>query len=124
MATTQTSIVLGGTVLFLQAFGLQAAAWSVLAGELVGSLILPIYFVEGQLNALNASLPRKQLSLSVIALIIMAFTFICTGFLHLDPIITVLFGTLSLVIVYFWQWKLLSVEVKERLYGLLPFKIF
>ena len=124
MATTQTSIVLGGTVLFLQAFGLQAAAWSVLAGELVGSLILPIYFVEGQLNALNASLPRKQLSLSVIALIIMALTFICTGFLHLDPIITVLFGTLSLVIVYFWQWKLLSVEVKERLYGLLPFKIF
>lgn len=121
---TQSAIVLGGSLLFLHQFGLQGAAWAVLLGELLGSIILPTYFVKSELRCLNnTSFPYRQCSLAITAPIILALVFIGVNHFAFHSILLVLIGVVSLSIAYYFQWQLLDLEVKKRLYNLLPFKM-
>ena len=118
MTVTQTTTVLGGTFLFLSQGGIVAAGWAVVAGEIFGSVFLPIKFTIKEIDKLGGKLPISQLTLALTSVLGVGIVFIGLALGYLTPILAAIIGFVILLIVYIIQWINLPYEVQKRLVGL------
>jgi O-antigen/teichoic acid export membrane protein len=117
--TAQTVAVIATAAIGMHRLGLRAAAIGVLAGEVVGSCLLPLAFVAFDLPA--AWRPRlfRHAAFAVAPTLVTSVALFF--YARHTPDLVVVSAALIAIIPLLWaQWRELPSEVRTRLFGLLP----
>jgi O-antigen/teichoic acid export membrane protein len=118
MAIAQTTIVLGGAILFIAQYGLVAVGFAVVLGELVASVLIPTKFAAQELQRLGGKFPSFQMVLALSSVALVGLVFLGVGIGWLTPTIWAVVGGLGLLPLYAAQWTQLPSEVKIRFWNL------
>jgi hypothetical protein len=121
IAVIQSAIIIGVTILFLQQGGIVTIGWATVVAEILASVVLPIYYASHSIGQIGGSISRKQLFLSLFAVGIVGAIFVGVSFKYWDVYIGSVIGIPLLLIIYWFEWIELPIEIKIRLMKLIPF---
>jgi O-antigen/teichoic acid export membrane protein len=108
-------IVFTVSILLIRNWGLGGIGLGLMMAELIGSVILPIYYANRLLGKVSSKMPFQSILLALLPIVVLSICLISTSVAASYSAVVSCGGLGVLVLIYFIQWSRLEVDVRSRL---------
>lgn len=118
ISLSRTLTVFGLAIPLIASFGLSAIGLAILCAELFSSVLIPVWYANRELARLNSKLSKRSIILGGMPVIILSLFYSLNFEASVNIFLLVILTLASLTMIFYWQWRRIDEEVKQRLLSL------